>query len=105
MQNEAMIPAHDCCIHYNIEYSFLTSLQQHGLLEITTIEQTGFISLHELQKLERLIRLHNDLDINLEGIETVTYLLQKVETMQSELNSLRHRLRFYEVQQDYKFGL
>jgi len=90
-----MIDTLACCNYYNIEYSFITSLQQHGLLDITTIQETAFIPAHELQKLEKLIRLHYEMDINLEGIETVSYLLEKVAHLQDEMMHLKNRLRVY----------
>ncbi len=96
MQNEELIAAQVCCTHYNIEYSFINSLQQYGLLHISTIEAERFIHANELQKLEKLVRLHYDLDINLEGIEAISYLLEKVENMQSEMTQMRNRLRLYE---------
>lgn len=96
MENEQLIPAEDCCINYNIEYSFISSLQQYGLLEITTIQETRFLTLNDLQKLEKMIRLHYELEINLEGIEAISHLLNKVEYMQTEMTSLQNRLRLYE---------
>ena len=96
MQTEELIPASEFCSRYNIEYAFISSLQQSGLLQVTTIEHDGFIPYSELQKLEKLIRLHYELEINLEGIEAITYLLQKVENMQHEIAYLRNKLRLYE---------
>ena len=96
MQNEDLIAASEFCANYNVEYSFITSLQQFGLIQVTTIEDRGFIPLNELQKLEKITRLHYDLDINLEGIEAITYLLDRLETLQSELAGLQNRLRLYE---------
>ena len=96
MPNENLIDAQLCCTHYNIEYSFIDSLQQYGLLHISTVKEERFISSNELQKLEKLIRLHYDLDINLEGIEAISYLLDKVENMQFEMTQIRNRLRLYE---------
>ena len=98
MQNEELIAAQICCMHYNIEYSFINSLQQYGLLHISTIKEERFIHTNELQKLEKLVRLHYDLDINLEGIEAISYLLEKVENMQSEMTQMRNRLRLYEAE-------
>ncbi|MBC7388403.1 MAG: MerR family transcriptional regulator, partial [Opitutaceae bacterium] len=46
--------------------------------------------------LEKLVRLHFDLNINLEGIETVSYLLQKMNNMQEKILMLSNRLRVYE---------
>lgn len=96
MPNENLIDAQLCCTHYNIEYSFIDSLQQYGLLHISTVKEERFIPSNELQKLEKLIRLHYDMDINLEGIEAISYLLDKVENLQSEMMQMRNRLRLYE---------
>ena len=91
-----LIAADEFCQHYNIEYSFINSLQQHGLIEITTIQETGYLPTNQLSVLEKLIRLHTDLEINLEGIEAVNYLLQRIEEMQDEITMLKNKLRAYE---------
>jgi hypothetical protein len=45
-----------------------------------------------MHKLEKFVRLHYDLDINLEGIETINYLLERIEEMQKEIVNLRNKL-------------
>ena len=44
-----------------------------------------------------MIRMHYELDINLEGIDAISNLLERVEEMQHEMTRLQNRLRFYEV--------
>ena len=96
MENDRLIPANRFCTQHNIDLSFISLLHQNGLLEITTVEQTQFIPEDHLPELEKIIRLHYDLDINLEGIEAITYLLQRIQTLQSELRGLKNRLHLYE---------
>jgi len=96
MQKNKYIAINEFCVNHNIEISFVSSLQQTGLIEITTIEETEFIDTEQLRQLERIICLHYELDINLEGIETITHLLQRMNAMQNEMISLRNRLRLYE---------
>ncbi|MFA6768189.1 MAG: chaperone modulator CbpM [Parabacteroides sp.] len=96
MQTERLIAVKDFCINHNIEILFISSLQQSGLLDITTVEQTAFIHADQLRHLEKITRLYFEPDINLEGIETITHLLQRLNTMQDEIKVLRNRLRFYE---------
>jgi hypothetical protein len=84
------------CFNHNIEISFVSSLQQNGLIEITTIEETNFIDVSQLQQLEKIVRFYNELDINIEGIETITHLLDRVNVLQNEIIALRNRLRLYE---------
>ena len=96
MQTDKLISVNDVCINHNIEISFISSLQQNGLLEITTIKETGFIVAEQLQQLEKFIRLYYELDINLEGIDTITHLLQRIKFLQDEIITLKNRLSFYE---------
>jgi uncharacterized membrane protein len=92
MDKDELIPAKEFCIYHNVEYSFINSLEDSGLISITSVEQSAYISADEIQKLEKLIRLHYDLDINLEGIETIYHLLEKVEQMQKEILHLKNRI-------------
>ena len=96
MEAQQWIPANEFCASHNIEISFIRSLQETGLVEITIIEDAGFIPASQLQQLEKIIRLHFDLDINLEGIETVTHLLEHIKSLQDEVISLKNKLRRYE---------
>ena len=68
------------CVNYNIEISFISSLQQTGLIEVTAIKETEFIDAGQLLQLEKFIRLFYELDIKLEGIETITHLLRQKES-------------------------
>jgi hypothetical protein len=97
MLTENLIPISEFCNNHNIEVSFISSLQQNGLIEITTIEETRFIDTAQLQQLEKIVRFYYELDINLEGIETVTHLLQRIIAMQDEITRLKNRLRLYEA--------
>jgi chaperone modulatory protein CbpM len=97
MQTENLIAINDFCINHNIEVSFISSLQQTGLVEITTIKETAFIDTDQLRHLEKMVRLFYELDINLEGIETITHMLQRINSMQDEIITLKNRLRFYET--------
>jgi hypothetical protein len=38
------------------------------------------------------VRLHYDLDINIEGIETINHLLEKIEEMQREIAHLKNKI-------------
>jgi len=97
MTTENLITASDFCVYYNVEYTFITSLQEAGLVQITTVNETTYIPRAELQKLEKIIHLHHDLEINIAGIEAITHLLDRVEQMQENMMGLRNRLRLYEA--------
>jgi hypothetical protein len=97
MGTEYLIAVEEFCASHNIEISFISSLHKSGLIEITTIQNSGFIEADQLRQLEKYIRLYYELDINLEGIETIDHLLLHINSMQDEIRSLRNRLRLYET--------
>ena len=92
MEQEELIPAEDFCIHHNIEYSFISSLENSGLISVISVQSSTYIPIDEIHKLEKFVRLRYDLDINIEGIETINYLLEKIEEMQKEIVSLKNKM-------------
>ena len=96
MYKENFISANEFCTNHNIEVSFISSLQETGLIEIAFVEETAFLDADQLQQVEKFVRFYYDLDINLEGIETITHLLRRMNAMQDEITSLRNRLSLYE---------
>jgi hypothetical protein len=97
MHKENLIPADEFCANHHIEISFITLLNDNGLIEITTIEESLFIDNEQLYKLEKIVRLYYELDINLEGIESIIHLLQQISSLQDEIILLKNRLRLYET--------
>jgi len=98
MEKEELVPVIEVCRHYNVEVAFINSLQEYELIEITTIEEVAFIHPEQLQRFEKLVRLHYDLDVNLEGLDVINHLLQRIEVMQHEMLALKNRLRRFEDQ-------
>lgn len=96
MKKGNYIAASEFCSGYNIEMAFLYNLDESGLIRLERYEETVYIAESQLPGLERIMRLHFDLGINLEGIETVINLLQQAEAMQEEINMLKNRLLLYE---------
>lgn len=98
METEHLIPVDQFCSHYNIEFAFIDSLHEYGLVRLTDVEQTRYIYLEQINELERMIRLHYELDINIEGIDAISHLLQRVDQLQHELMTMKNRLRLYEAE-------
>lgn len=84
------------CSHYKIELSFFDALNNSKLIKIETFEQHKFIHKDEIGNLEKMIRLHKELNVNIEGIDVVFNLLKKEMKLRKELNALKNRLRLYE---------
>ena len=90
------IPTHTICTQYSIEVSFIDALHKMGLVQIEIIEHKPFIHQDQICDLEKIIRLHNDLNVNLEGIDVVFNLLEKEQELRNEVTRLQNRLRLYE---------
>ncbi len=96
MNIDDLIPLEELCRHYEVEMSFFTGLNDYGLIQITTIEKTYYLPKENIGLLEKMIRMHHELDINFEGIDAVFNLLNKIDDLQNELTAVKNRLRLYE---------
>ncbi len=96
MSKENLIPIKQLCRHYQVEISLFSELHNLGIIEVLTIEDTHFIHEDKINVVEKVVRIQNDLSVNLEGVDTVFNLLDKINELQTELNNLKNRLRLYE---------
>ena len=96
MQTDDMITAKEFCVHHKVEMSFIQSLKQSGLIEVAQLEEELCVHINQLPQLEQIVRLYYEMDINMEGIETITYLLNRMNEMQQEIVKLNNRLQLYE---------
>jgi hypothetical protein len=95
MLPEDMIRVEDYCLKYTIEQTFVFSLEEYGLIELLVVEEQTCIPLHQLQAIEKFSNLYYELNINLDGIDAISHLLQKIETMQEEIRNLKGQLSLY----------
>ncbi len=93
MQTENLIAASIFCSSHHIEFSFISSLQQYGLIEVTATDEDLYINSDDLNKLEQFTRFYYELQINLEGIDAINHLLEQLQQKQQEVVNLRNRLQ------------
>lgn len=74
------------CRH--IEPDFIKLLAREGLIELEAKEEANYIPEDQLANLERFVSWHQDLDINVAGIDVIQRLLR----MQQEMDVMRRRL-------------
>lgn len=96
MSPEELIPANDFCTFHHVELSFIQTLHESGLIEMTVRDGAVFLPANELRDVEKFVRWHYELSINPEGIEAVSHLLHRVERLLEENRNLRNRLDRYE---------
>lgn len=85
----------ECIRIYEVEEVFIDSLIDSGLIRYISHEEQRYIEYDDLADLEQFVRWYYDMDINIEGIEALYYILNKVKTLQSEILDLKNELNFY----------
>ncbi len=84
------------CVNYDIPQQFIDSLSKYDLVEIIEVETTKHIHIDDINRIERLMRIHFDLDVNFEGLDIINNLIEQINTLQDEVSRLKSRLELYE---------
>ena len=95
MANEELVPLEVFCTTCHVGTALIETLAESGLVQLTVVERRRYIAVEHLGRAEKMVRLHEDLGINVEGIEAIEHLLEKLEALRSEMTGLRNRLRRY----------
>nr|WP_121271995.1 chaperone modulator CbpM [Pedobacter schmidteae] len=90
-----LITITEYCIKYDIEPSFINSLEESGVIILTIIDQEKFIHTEQLQEIATYIHFYYDLQINIEGIDAIRHLLKKISSMQDEIQQLKKQLQLH----------
>ena len=96
MAEQNLILIETLCVHYNIERVFMDELHEMGLIDIHFLEQKSYLRTEKINDLEKILRIHHELNVNMEGIDVVFNLLQKQMALREELKTLKNRLCRYE---------
>lgn len=96
MDTQKYIPVLHLCDLYHTEVAFFRELDEQGLIEIITVENSLYVHQDKLYEVERIIRIHRELNVNIEGVDVVLNLLEKVDKLQNEVYRIQSRLRLYE---------
>jgi DNA-binding transcriptional MerR regulator len=89
MARGRIISISEVCRHYQLETNFLQSLNEMGLIALIEEANQQFVEEEQLPQLEVILHLHYDLSINLEGIDAIGHLLNRLQETQRELSRLR----------------
>jgi chaperone modulatory protein CbpM len=98
MTYEQYIAIPDLCRFYQIDMSFLNELDDYGLIEVHIFKEGRYVHKDRVVEVEKIIRLRQELNLNLEGIDTVLNLLQRINHLTTELNQLKNKLHRFESQ-------
>ena len=99
MNSKNLIQIKQFCVYHEIENTFITELHNYDLVEIIIQEEDEYLQPEQLPAIEKMIRMHYDLKINLEGIDAIYHLLNKIEALQQNLTATQNKLRLFEQYQ------
>ena len=91
-----LIPIQKICETYEVNELFFENLQEYNLISLIKENNEFWIEENELNKIEKIMRLHFDLDINMEGIDVIISLLNKINQLNKEISFLQKQLKIYE---------
>ena len=99
------IAIEEFCTYHGIQVTLVREFADFGLVHLQEQEQKAFVPAEEIEKLERMIRLHSELGINKEGLEIILNMRDQLISLNSELETIRYRLKQLEEEQNLRlFG-
>ena len=94
MQTDLII-INDYCDRCHVDPSFIVELEEDGLINVQVIGEERYIPVSQLAELERYTHLYYDLSINVAGIDAIHHMLERIESLQHQVCSLKSELQFY----------
>lgn len=96
MNTKDIISIHKVCSLYDIPDTFIDELSDFELIDLIDFQNEKYIYKNHLKDLERIVHLRYELNINPEGIDVISNLLNRIAQLEDEIKNLRNRLAFYE---------
>lgn len=96
MKTQELIIVEVFCREYEIEITLMEELEDFGLIEVVQNNGIKYIHVDQLVEVERVIRFHNELNINKEGIEVILNLLNRIDKISQQRRYLQDKLKLYE---------
>ena len=81
----------DICRVHRLEETFIYELYHNDLIEIIPQDEQDCIDEEQLPLIEKFSNWHYDLELNMQGIEVVSRLLERIEQLQQEVRALKGR--------------
>lgn len=96
MNQKKLILVSELCQHYEMEISFFEQVEEYGLVHVERISDEKYIHRKYLNKMEKILRLHRELEVNLEGIDVIFNLMRRIQVLEKELKEKQTQLGLFE---------
>lgn len=74
---------------------FIEKLIEQGILEIHVQQEENFFEPTEIELIRRAARLNHHLGVNVEGIDIILQMRQRLENLQRQIENLQSQIGFY----------
>lgn len=91
-----LITITEYCRHHHTDITLLEAMADNGLISVVIVDGQPCISYDQLREIESYVHLHDELNVNIEGIDTIRHLLIRMKQLQQEVALLKSRLSRYE---------
>lgn len=98
METTDLILIQQVCEHHQVEFAFIDSLKELGLVQVVVIEDCEYLPTEQLKDVEKMIRFYRELNINIEGIDAIYHLLKRIENLELELLQAKNKLRAFNIE-------
>ena len=96
MDKKTYISIQEICRHYHIPQSFFEEIKEFDILDKEVFDEDfQMINTEYLSDVEKIMRLRYELNINMEGIDVINNLLNRIHTLEEELNRLKKQIGIY----------
>ncbi len=96
METNNLILIETFCSNCDVEFSFIDSLNEYGIIDIVIFEDKKYVSNEQLKAIEQAINFYYELNINIEGIDVISNLLIQINELQQELITAKNKLSLFE---------
>lgn len=96
MSDKELISIQKVIVHHNLDEQFIESIESFQLIEFVVKDTDKYVYVEQLPTLEKIIRLYYDLEVNMQGIDVINNMLDRMDMMRKTIQQLENKLKLYE---------
>jgi chaperone modulatory protein CbpM len=89
---EPILSLEELCASFNVSEDFIRDLVDFGIIEIQPSIKNIQFTAEDLTRIRKALRLHHDLEINLQGVAVVLELMEELDQLRAELEIFNKKL-------------
>ena len=93
------IAVEEFCNHHGIEVKLIREFADFGLVALHVENSQEYLPDKAISRLERTLRLFQELEVNKEGIEVILHMRKQLKKLRRQQENLQYRLQQLEMGQ------